>query len=86
MRVTDKMIFEGSLAGVSVARKRANKAFSDVSTGYRVRHPKDDPAAAGLIVRAGSNDRDLTPFAKWWSGHRTSWPRRKMPSHRSLMS
>jgi flagellar hook-associated protein 3 FlgL len=50
VRVTDKLIFERAAARSGAARERVESAVAETSTGQRVRHPGDDPAAAGLIV------------------------------------
>jgi flagellar hook-associated protein 3 FlgL len=50
VRVTDKMIFERAGTGAARARDRAAGAAEELSSGVRVRHPGDDPAAAGLVV------------------------------------
>lgn len=50
MRVTDKMIFERAAALSGRAREEAEAAAIAASTGVRVRHPGDDPTAAGLLV------------------------------------
>jgi flagellar hook-associated protein 3 FlgL len=50
MRVTNRTIFETAQRQIAVARDRLQDASDRVSTGLRVVHPGDDPAAAGLIV------------------------------------
>lgn len=50
MRVTDRQIFEGAQARLGTARARAEAATQEASTGLRVIHPGDDPAAAGQIA------------------------------------
>lgn len=50
MRVTSKMSFDLAQAQMMAARDRAVQAQQQVTTGLRVQHPGDDPAAAGLIV------------------------------------
>lgn len=49
MRVTDKLIFDRASRDTSRARERAEEAMRAASTGSRVDHPSDDPAAAGMI-------------------------------------
>ena len=50
MRITSQMIFDQARAQVATARERANDAQNQVTTGIRVVHPGDDPAAAGRMV------------------------------------
>jgi flagellar hook-associated protein 3 FlgL len=50
MRVSDKMIFDRAAQASMAARDRMQAAADESSTGVRVSHPGDDPAAAGLIV------------------------------------
>lgn len=50
MRVTEKMIFESSIAQTERSRENLDKAQSEVATGTRVQHPGDDPVAAALSV------------------------------------
>lgn len=50
MRVTDKMIFDRAAAQTARTRERAQAAAGELSSGLRVQHPGDDPAAAGLVV------------------------------------
>jgi len=49
MRVTDKLIFDRASRDTSRARERAEEAQRAASTGSRVDHPSDDPAASGMI-------------------------------------
>ena len=60
MRVTSQRIFELAKAQTMAARERVEKASQQVSTGQRVVHPGDDPAAAGIIIanRAAINRYD----------------------------
>lgn len=51
MRVTDKMIFERAAQYTGRAREQVERAVAENATGLRVRHPGDDPAASGIIVR-----------------------------------
>lgn len=50
MRVTNQMIFDNASRSASAARERYENATTVASTGQRVVHAEDDPAAAGLIV------------------------------------
>jgi flagellar hook-associated protein 3 FlgL len=50
VRVTDKMIFDNAALNGGRARQEAEDAVQEASTGVRVEHPWDDPAAAGLSV------------------------------------
>jgi flagellar hook-associated protein 3 FlgL len=50
MRVTNQMIFEAGKQQTAAARDKVLDAQQKVTTGQRVVHPGDDPAAAGVIV------------------------------------
>jgi flagellar hook-associated protein 3 FlgL len=50
MRVTDRMIFDRANRSTQDAHQRVQEAVEQVSTGRRVNHPGDDPAAASLMV------------------------------------
>jgi flagellar hook-associated protein 3 FlgL len=50
MRVTEKMIFENSVAQTATSRLNLETAQNEVSSGTRVQHPGDDPVAAALSV------------------------------------
>ena len=50
MRVTEKMIFESSIAQTGKSRENLSKAQNEVASGTRVQHPGDDPVAASLSV------------------------------------
>lgn len=50
MRVTESMIFDQGLAGIQSARAQEEAATLQTSSGARVTHPGDDPAAAAQIV------------------------------------
>ena len=50
MRVTEKMIFESSIAQTGRARESLDQAQSEVASGTRVQHPGDDPVAAALSI------------------------------------
>jgi len=53
MRVTNRMTFDQAQAQMMAARDRALQAQQQVTTGMRVDHPGDDPAAAGVMVSQG---------------------------------
>jgi len=63
MRVTDQMIFERAATSAGSARARAQKASQEVSSGMRVQHPWDAPAAAGQLVRSQLNQARMTTIA-----------------------
>ncbi|MBI5494554.1 MAG: flagellar hook-associated protein FlgL [Deltaproteobacteria bacterium] len=50
MRVTDRMVFETGAARVLGAQSRLARASEELSTGRKVIHAGDAPAAAGLIL------------------------------------
>jgi flagellar hook-associated protein 3 FlgL len=50
MRVTEKMIFETSIAQTERSRENLDVAQSEVASGTRVQHPGDDPVAAALSI------------------------------------
>jgi len=50
MRVTEKMIFENSIAQTATSRENLDVAQNEVASGTRVQHPGDDPVAAALSV------------------------------------
>jgi flagellar hook-associated protein 3 FlgL len=56
MRVTDGMIFNNALRDGGAARSRLEAAIGPASTGKRVVHPGDDPAAAGLVTQATAQE------------------------------
>ncbi|MGC3998713.1 MAG: flagellar biosynthesis protein FlgL [Anaeromyxobacter sp.] len=49
MRVTDRMIFDAATLNSGRAQERAQQATQVATTGVRVVHPGDDPAAAALV-------------------------------------
>ena len=49
MRVTDRMIYDNASLWTGNARSRVEAATEAASTGLRVLHPGDDPAAAGQV-------------------------------------
>src|SRR5512138_2797595 len=50
MRVSDSMIYNRAQVDGGAARERLEQATARASTGVRVVHPGDDPAAAGLVT------------------------------------
>ena len=50
MRVTNQMMYDSARLQTASARERLIDAQDKVSTGKRVVHPGDDPAAAGAII------------------------------------
>jgi flagellar hook-associated protein 3 FlgL len=50
MRVTEKMIFQSTMAQTARSRENLDIAQGEVASGTRVQHPGDDPVAAGLSV------------------------------------
>lgn len=50
MRITNQMMYQNAQAQTMAARDRVVQAQNQVTTGLRVVHPGDDPAAAGLMV------------------------------------
>lgn len=50
MRVTDRLIFDRAASETGKAQARAQAAVDRASSGARVVHPGDDPAASGLVV------------------------------------
>jgi flagellar hook-associated protein 3 FlgL len=51
VRISDQWIFEQASVRSGAARERVDAAVEETSTGLHVRHPGDDPAAAGLVVQ-----------------------------------
>lgn len=51
MRVTEKMIYDGTIYRCTDSRAKLGKAQDELSSGKRVVAPGDDPAAAALVVR-----------------------------------
>jgi flagellar hook-associated protein 3 FlgL len=51
MRVTHRMLSENAAKYAGAARERFEAASREASTGLRVQHPQDDPAAASLMAR-----------------------------------
>jgi flagellar hook-associated protein 3 FlgL len=50
MRISDQMIYDRAQLQGGAARSRLDQATAVASSGQRVVHPGDDPAAAGLIA------------------------------------
>ncbi|HVE86673.1 MAG TPA: flagellar hook-associated protein FlgL [Myxococcales bacterium] len=50
MRVTDQSIYDAAQSSIARARERHARATAVTSTGSRLQHPGDDPAAAGLVA------------------------------------
>ena len=50
MRVSDSMIYQRAQVQGGAARSRLDEATARASSGLRVVHPGDDPAAAGLVT------------------------------------
>src|SRR6185295_16509657 len=50
MRVTNRMLFDAAQSQTAGARERVAVASERMTTGQRVVHPGDDPAAAGIII------------------------------------
>jgi len=68
MRVTSRMSFDLAQAQMMAARDRAVQAQQQVTTGMRVDHPGDDPAAAGVMVSQGIAIQRLDTIDKTTSG------------------
>lgn len=64
MRVTETMRFDTAARGAAEARSRFEEATRAASTGLRVEHAEDDPAAAGLIARHRSQVDQTDALAK----------------------
>ena len=50
MRVTEKMIFENTIAQTGRSRENLSQAQNEVASGTRVQHPGDDPVAAAISI------------------------------------
>ncbi|HEY4184082.1 MAG TPA: flagellar hook-associated protein FlgL [Polyangia bacterium] len=64
MRVTNRMAFDLAQSQMMAARNRAIDAQQQVTTGLRVVHPGDDPAAAGVMVTQGAAIQRLDTIDK----------------------
>jgi vancomycin resistance protein YoaR len=71
MRVTDKQMYAHGTLAMAKARGAHAKAVDELSSGTRVTHPWDDPAAAGLAVdydasvAAAGGSRSWAPERLW---------------------
>jgi flagellar hook-associated protein 3 FlgL len=63
MRVTDRMLYDRAAADGGLARARMDEATARVSSGAKVVHPGDDPAAAGLVAMERSRVQRLEAIA-----------------------
>jgi flagellar hook-associated protein 3 FlgL len=50
VRVTERLVFDNATRSTARALENAQSAANAASTGLRVIHPSDDPAAAGLMA------------------------------------
>jgi flagellar hook-associated protein 3 FlgL len=58
MRVTTQMIYDAATRNAGQSRERLQDVVGQISSGRKVVHPSDDPAAAALMIRyKGSADR-----------------------------
>jgi flagellar hook-associated protein 3 FlgL len=64
MRVTDRMIYDSAALNAGRSRDRAQAATDEVSSGMRVNHPGDDPAAAGIMVKGQQSIARLDAIGK----------------------
>ena len=64
MRVTDRLMFERSSRDLGRARSALDAARDAVTTGRRVSHPGDDPAAAGAVAALGISSRRAEAVAR----------------------
>jgi flagellar hook-associated protein 3 FlgL len=51
VRISDHWIFDQAATRSGAAREKVDIAVAETSSGLRVRHPGDDPAAAGMVVQ-----------------------------------
>lgn len=63
MRVSDQMIYDRAQVDGGAARSRLDEATARASTGVRVVHPGDDPAAAGLVTAERIKQQRLEAIA-----------------------
>jgi flagellar hook-associated protein 3 FlgL len=63
MRVTDQMMFDLAARSSGQARSRVEHGMAETSSGLRVNHPGDDPAAAGLLVQSRFLQQRFTAIA-----------------------
>src|SRR5437868_14207993 len=59
MRVSDRWMYERGTLELQRNRSASAKASNEVSSGVRVQHPWEDPAAAGLGAEHDVNQRRL---------------------------
>jgi len=64
MRVSDRSIFENAIRYTDQAQSRLDAAQRLVSTGQRVSHPSDDPAAAAQLTSLAIDTGRLDALAK----------------------
>jgi flagellar hook-associated protein 3 FlgL len=64
MRVTDQMMFDQANRSNGLARSRVERDIAQTSSGLRVTHPGDDPAAAGLLVQSRFLQERFTAIAQ----------------------
>jgi len=63
MRVSDMMLYDRAQIDGGANRSRLDEATARASTGVRVAHPGDDPAAAGQVVLEQSRMQQLDALA-----------------------
>jgi flagellar hook-associated protein 3 FlgL len=63
MRVTDRMLYDRAASDGGLARARMDEATARVSSGAKVVHPGDDPAAAGLVALERAREGRLDAIA-----------------------
>ncbi|MEO7998366.1 MAG: hypothetical protein ABI852_13030 [Gemmatimonadaceae bacterium] len=64
MRITNTLIQRSSINQLQNSLQQVNQAREDVSTGRRIRHMSDDPAAASEVVRSSSSLRALDQYRR----------------------
>jgi flagellar hook-associated protein 3 FlgL len=64
VRISDAWIFEQASVRSGAARERVDAAVEETSTGLRVRHPGDDPAAAGQVVQRRQAEKRWTTLGE----------------------
>ncbi len=64
MRVTERLVFDNAIRDTSRSRESVEEALRAVSTGVRVAHPSDDPAAAGLLEASSLTRARLAAVAQ----------------------
>jgi flagellar hook-associated protein 3 FlgL len=63
MRVSDQMLYDRAQIDGAANRSRMDQATARSSSGVRVAHPGDDPAAAGLVVVERARMQQLDALA-----------------------